>query len=1010
MATQAGGLSRFDGREFKTYDRKFGLISSDISCLEEDESGNIWTGTIQGLCKFDGVKFTANLDGGLIGKTTIYSIYRDSKGAMWVCTDTKGLFIFYKDKITKIDTSNGLSKNRIFAVLEENENSFWVSTHRGGVYNLNKDGKIIGHIDSIEGSPRASVFCFYKTKDNVILAGTNNSGLYKLSNNKFTRIPLGEADNDFIGSIGMDKKKNIWACSELHGLIKIQGEVIKYFKEEDGLTSNTVNSLIFDYEGNLWAATQTGGVCMLKNDAVCSYTSNQGLGKNKLLFNFKLSDGTLLASTENSGLFSLLNGEKIFKKVELNSYLNNSSVTYIIELKKNKIVCGTNGNGIFILEKNNSKFTLNKVIDKLDGQPISSPVMNICRDNNGNFWACLYGDGLACFSENGDLIKRFTIQNGLATNDLMSLHYTKEGKLFLGQFNKEIYTLDHQFRIQTLAKSAPDELSTTWTINSDDNGALFFGTQEGGLIIFHDGKFKQYDTKDGLCSNFIQSVELGQKGEVWLGSEKGVNKLILDKNYNLTQSIYYSTDEGLISPEVVPNGILKDQDQFIWICTTEGLTRFDLTKDQPNLTPPKLILSDIKLHYETTNWKLYSNNVDPSTNIPTELVLNYHDNHLTFDFRALTVDLVKYRFFMENLDDSWSPLTLNNQAVYSNIPPGKYKFHVKAVNSFGVESNDEIIFCFEITPPFWKTWWFYSICFVTVLTSLFVFFKWRTAKLEKEKKTLEKKVSERTLELKTANENLSVALTDIKDSINYAERIQRAMLPMEEKINHYLPNSFILFKPRDVVSGDFYWFSNKNEINYVAAVDCTGHGVPGAFMSLVGSSLLNEIVLTKGIKEPSEILSQLNIGVQNSLKQKENKTRDGMDLALCAIDFTKKSIQYAGANRPLWIVRKDQNKIEEIKATKTAIGGFTDEDQKFNQHEIFLGEGDTLYLHTDGFADQFGGRDGKKLMTKRFKDILLGIHQHSMSEQKHILNNEITSWMGDQHEQVDDILVIGVKF
>ncbi|MFN6039123.1 MAG: two-component regulator propeller domain-containing protein, partial [Bacteroidota bacterium] len=1010
MATQAGGLSRFDGREFKTFDRKFGLINSDISCLEEDASGNIWAGTVQGLCKFDGVKFTNNIDGGLIGKNIIYSIYRDSRGAMWVSTETKGLFIFYQDKIIKIDTSNGLSKNKVFAVLEENENSFWVSTHRGGVFNLNKDGKIISHIDSIEGAPRASIFCFYKSKDNVIFAGTNNSGLFKLSNKKFIRIPLGEADNDFIGSIGIDKKNNIWVCSMLNGLIKIEAENIKYFKEEDGLSSNTVNSLIFDYEGNLWVATQTGGVCLLKNDAVYSYTHNQGLSKNKLLFNFKLTDGTLLTSTENNGLFYLPFGEKTFKKVELSSDLKICSVTSILELKKDKIVCGTNGNGIFILEKNNSQFKLIKQVTTLSGQQISSPVLNICKDKLGNFWTCSFGEGLAYFSENGDLITRFTTQNGLSTNDLISLHYTKDKKLYVGQFNKEIYIVDDQLRIKPLAKSTPAELTTTWAINSDAYGTLFFGTQEGGLIIFDKGKFKQYDTKDGLCSNFIQSIEFGTEGEVWIGSDKGVNKLMLDKNYNLINCRYYSTDEGLTSLEIVPNGIFKDRDRCVWICSTEGLTRFDLVNDEPNITPPKLILLDIKLHYETTNWNLYSNKVDPSTNIPTDLVLNYHNNHMTFDFRALTVDHVKYRFFLENLDESWSPLTSNNQATYSNIPPGKYIFHVKGVNSFGVESKDEIVFNFEITPPFWKTWWFYVSCVVLITTSIVVFFKWRTAKLEREKKILEGKVNERTLELKGANENLSVALHDIKDSINYAERIQRAMLPDELKINDYLPDSFILFKPRDIVSGDFYWFVHKNDIVYVAAVDCTGHGVPGAFMSLVGSSLLNEIVQTKGVSNPSLILAQLNSGVQNSLRQRENNTRDGMDLALCAIDYKNRKLTYAGANRSLWIVRKDSAKLQEIKATKNAIGGFTEEDQEFKSHSLTFDKGDTIYLHSDGFADQFGGIDGKKLMTKRFKEILLSVQNQSMKNQRDSLNYEITNWMGGKYEQVDDILVIGIRF
>ena len=228
------------------------------------------------------------------------------------------------------------------------------------------------------------------------------------------------------------------------------------------------------------------------------------------------------------------------------------------------------------------------------------------------------------------------------------------------------------------------------------------------------------------------------------------------------------------------------------------------------------------------------------------------------------------------------------------------------------------------------------------------------------------------------------ALHDIKDSINYAERIQRAMLPSDVTIQKNLPQSFILFKPRDVVSGDFYWFSHREGIDYIAAVDCTGHGVPGAFMSMVGSSLLNEIILTMHTKDPSEILSLLNKGVQDALKQRENQTRDGMDLALCAIDYKNRNVKYVGANRALWIIKNGATEVEEIKATKCAIGGFTDESQHYTTHKLQFVEGDTIYMSSDGYADQFGGTNGKKLMTKRFKEVLLGIQNQDMIMQHKI--------------------------
>ena len=247
---------------------------------------------------------------------------------------------------------------------------------------------------------------------------------------------------------------------------------------------------------------------------------------------------------------------------------------------------------------------------------------------------------------------------------------------------------------------------------------------------------------------------------------------------------------------------------------------------------------------------------------------------------------------------------------------------------------------------------------------------------------------------------------EITDSINYAKRIQNAMLPSREEIKRALPQSFVFFKPKDIVSGDFYFFKNAGERLYIAAADCTGHGVPGAFMSLIGSEKLNDA--GENNNDTGEILKALNKGIKASLHQSGDgeSTRDGMDIALCKITGT--SVQFSGANRPLWIIRKDKNEIEEVKATKKAIGGFTEEDAKFESSRVDLHKGDTFYIFSDGYADQFGGDDGKKLTTKRFRELVLSLQNKSMQEQEQELGVFIEAWKRDK-EQLDDILVIGVR-
>ncbi|HET6991746.1 MAG TPA: 7TM diverse intracellular signaling domain-containing protein, partial [Bacteroidia bacterium] len=242
---------------------------------------------------------------------------------------------------------------------------------------------------------------------------------------------------------------------------------------------------------------------------------------------------------------------------------------------------------------------------------------------------------------------------------------------------------------------------------------------------------------------------------------------------------------------------------------------------------------------------------------------------------------------------------------------------------------------------------------------------------EKALEILEEKVTERTAEVVKQKEIIEEKNKDITDSINYSKRIQQAKLPKKEEITAALPQNFVLFKPKDIVSGDFYFFHKNNQSVFIAAADCTGHGVPGALMSMIGSEKLDDAL--SQTTNTSEILSHLNKGIKTSLRQSDSdeSTRDGMDIAICSVDTTNCIVNYAGANRPIWIIRKSQQAIEEIKATKKAIGGLTEDNQHFETHEIKLQHGDTFYIFSDGYADTFNGEQGKKLTTKKFKEILL---------------------------------------
>jgi two-component system, sensor histidine kinase LadS len=317
--------------------------------------------------------------------------------------------------------------------------------------------------------------------------------------------------------------------------------------------------------------------------------------------------------------------------------------------------------------------------------------------------------------------------------------------------------------------------------------------------------------------------------------------------------------------------------------------------------------------------------------------------------------------------------------------------------------------------------------------------------LQKEaNETLEKKVQERTFQLHEANEELTASEEelrqsteqlfvlnsnlleaqkvlqtafdeiekqnkDITASISYASRIQSAMLPTESEIAKWFKNYFIFFRPRDIVSGDFYWFHYKDNKIFISAIDCTGHGVPGAFMSMIADSLLNSIIVEKSIYEPAQILQEMNTNIRRALKQSTSDNRDGMDMALCVLDIDAKVLKYAGAHNPLIYFQKGE--LVHIKGDSLGIGGYSlvDNEQRiYTTHTISINSETTFYMYSDGFQDQFGGKDNRKFMQKQFKEMLQEIYQEPMNEQPALLQTRLEAWMGNE-KQVDDILVIGFK-
>jgi serine phosphatase RsbU (regulator of sigma subunit) len=292
-----------------------------------------------------------------------------------------------------------------------------------------------------------------------------------------------------------------------------------------------------------------------------------------------------------------------------------------------------------------------------------------------------------------------------------------------------------------------------------------------------------------------------------------------------------------------------------------------------------------------------------------------------------------------------------------------------------------------------------AICVYTIYRSV-VTRNVAEQEIHKQKKLVE--VSNRLLESK--NE-------DILSSIHYAKRIQEAVFPPEDRVQRDIPLSFIFYKPKDIVSGDFFWFHSIDEHRYILAVaDCTGHGVPGAFMTVIGSNLLNQVVIENNIRQPGKILEELDLRLTATLRQEKQHrglVQDGMDIAIIYVDRTEKQIHFSSAKRPAIFTRN--GKLEEFKGSKLSIGGLRTEIKHFEEISITYEQDDCLYLYSDGIVDQFGGEQNKKLTTKRLREKILSISEFPVHEQSRQVENLFESWKGN-NEQTDDALMIGIRF
>jgi len=429
-----------------------------------------------------------------------------------------------------------------------------------------------------------------------------------------------------------------------------------------------------------------------------------------------------------------------------------------------------------------------------------------------------------------------------------------------------------------------------------------------------------------------------------------------------------------------------------------GLVTFDTEKERTNVSAPFVNITTVRIG-------------EREFDISEPIILPYGIYKLRVEFVGLNFmapERVTYQYRLEGYDD-WSEPTTLPYIQYSRVEDGEYTFQLMACNSEGVCNEAPVEFSLRIKLPVWKTWWFITIVVLILIFTVYLIIKFRERKAKLFQEMLQKKLDERTREVVMQKEEIEVKNKDITDSINYAQRIQASILPPISKLIDTFAGSFVFYQPRDIVSGDFYWYDRFDDRFIIVCAGSTGHGVPGAFMSMFGTTLLKDICHRSAVETPARLLYTLDKEIMAALNQniEAERSNDGMDIIVAQVNLKTNMLNIASAMRPMIIYHKGEQVY--VRGSRSSVGGQYESTEKmFEPQEFQLDPGDRFYMFSDGYPDQFGGPLGKKFKMVRMKNMLRDIHEKPMEEQYAYIKNNFELWKEDL-EQVDDVLCMGIE-
>jgi ligand-binding sensor domain-containing protein/serine phosphatase RsbU (regulator of sigma subunit) len=1026
FATQEG-ITIYNGVDFKYINDENGLESNIVYALYEDVKGHIWIGTHKGLTVYNGTDFkTYTTEDGLTSNI-IKTIFEDVNSRLWIGTQYGGACIL--DNISlenkfiefKLPFSTKYNEVTVSDIIEGADETIWFGTNRGLVSFDDGNAKVYTYKN---GLLPGNIYDLHQDEDDNILIATSN-GLSKFSDNSFSNY---NKSNNYpfnaVLSINEDKLGNIWVGTSRQGVIKINLKLGEYeiYNSEKGLSEDIVLSILEDASDNLWIGTKGGGVNKFRSIAFTYFGEKQGLINDKI-------NGITIDSDENIWFATrggaIKNSGDSFKLYSKKDGLPVDYVNTIFEDNDKNIWIG----GLIGLTK-----LVNGKVDKIysiaDG--VVNPVSCLFQDKKGVIWIGTEG-GLGKLV-NGK-IKFYRMFDGMNHGKITSITEDDKGRLWIGTLGGGINWFNG-YDFGYLTEDDMGSLSSNFVncMIKGPRGDIFIGTKNG--ITKYNLSSDQttiFNSKNsGISSDNINMMIFDEDNQLWVGTDKGLDRIIFNPpqiirktKEHISEVKHFGKADGIAGGEINKNAVCEDSDGNIWFGSNRGAIKLDIAVDDISNYIPPTYITKIKVENKEIDWVAKNYSVKPWSGLPEKLVLPYSESTVAFEFVGINHEAqekVEYYWYLEGFEDKKDIPETSNKASYPKLPPGEYTFKVYACTRDELCGEDKpATFSFVISPPFWQELWFMISIGLIALSLIYLFIKVREKNLLHERELLEEKVLERTqevvdknyelelvnLEIGSKNKEIEEKNSDLQSSIRYALTIQQASFPPIQDLTNAFPDSFIYHLPRDIVSGDFYWYRHVGNKFVMAVADCTGHGVPGALTSMIGIALLNEIVGGNKITKPDQILTLLDKGILKAFENSESATNDGMDIGLITIEESTNTIEFAGAYRPLIMIRNGN--LTEYKATKMSIGFKDVVDKKFENNIIKYEKGDNVYMFSDGYPDQFGGPRNKKFKSRKMKDMLVKYSSEAMDYQRNVVDQAYLDWKGDD-EQVDDILVSGIKF